>query len=133
MAARYPLGYGLSYTTFEYESLSLDTTTAPRDGNITATVRVRNTGGIEGIETVQLYVRAPGEVVPRAVRDLRAFARVTIPAGGMQDVELTFPVASLTYYDEDAGTWALEPGTYTVDVGGNAAELPHNATFNIAN
>jgi len=67
------------------------------------------------------------------VRDLRAFARVTVPAGGTREVELAFSVASLAYYDEADGEWVLEPGTYTVDVGSNASDLTHSTTFTIAN
>lgn len=132
VAARYPLGFGLSYTTFVYDSVMLDTVTPAADGTVTATVRVRNAGDYEAIETVQLYVRSPGTAVERAVRDLRAFARVEIPAGGTRDVELRFSVASLAYYDEAAADWALEPGTYTVDVGRDASDLTLSTTFTIA-
>ena len=94
-------------------------------------MRVRNTGDYEAIETVQLYVRSPGTEVERAVRDLRAFARVEIPAGGTRDVELQFSVASLAYYDEAAAGWALEPGSYSVDVGRNGSDLTLSATFTL--
>lgn len=131
--ARYPLGYGLSYSTFVYDSLTLEDTQLSPDGTIVANVVVRNTSDVIGTEVVQLYVRAPGEVVERAVRDLRAFARVEIPAGGTRTVELRVSVASLAYYDEAAADWALEPGTYSVDVGANAMDLTHTSTFMLTN
>lgn len=121
--ARYPLGYGLSYTTFAYEQVTVPGGPLPLDGTITATVRVRNTGTVAGIETVQLYVSAPGVAVERAVSELRAFERVTLDPGASTEVQLEVPVRSLAYYDEAAGEWVVEQGTYGVTVGRHAADV----------
>jgi beta-glucosidase len=130
--ARYPLGYGLSYTEYDYESITLSSASARPEDTLTVSVRVRNSGAVTGTETVQLYVHAPGSVVPRAVRDLRGFTRLEIPAGEGRDVQLELPVASLAYYDEASAAWVVEPGTYRVEVGHDAHDLDLEASFEVA-
>ncbi|MEZ4329807.1 MAG: glycoside hydrolase family 3 C-terminal domain-containing protein [Polyangiales bacterium] len=131
--ARYPLGYGLSYTDYAYESLTLSRMAARADDVLQVTVRVRNTGARDGAEVVQVYVRTPGNAVPRPVRELRGFARVDLPAGEGRDVVVELPIADLLYYDEAGARWVIEPGTYRVEVGPNAGERPLEASFEVAN
>ncbi len=121
LSARYPLGFGLSYTSFVYESLRLESASLSDSGTLRATVRVRNSGDVDGDEVVQLYVSPPGVVVERAPHELRGFERVSLAAGQSADVVIEVPVADLAYYDTDANAWAVEPGEYQVHVGPNAS------------
>lgn len=118
-APLYPFGYGLSYTEFSYDSLSAEQT----NNDIAVSIDVTNIGDTAGIETVQLFVGAPGEAVERAPRDLRAFTRVALAPGETQTVELNFPIADLRFFDEGAHGWTLEDGDYTFETGGSAVSL----------
>ena len=118
---RYPFGFGLSYTTFGYNSLKLSMTRARVSDTVTATVTVANTGSREGTEVVQLYVRDEVASVSRPVRELKAFKRVTLKPGESRAVDLRVAVRDLWFYGLDMKR-VVEPGTFRVYVGPNSAE-----------
>ena len=94
VAPRFPFGFGLSYTTFAYRAVQI----AESDGMVTAKVQIANTGARRGTEIVQLYVKNPADsAVYRPLRELRAFARVTLDPGQEKPVSLTFPTAALSF------------------------------------
>ena len=89
----FPFGFGLGYTTFSLGDLRLARDGARRDGDaLRATVAVTNTGAAAGDDVVQLYVEAPGSAVPRAPRELKGFARVSLEPGETRDVTIEVPV-----------------------------------------
>lgn len=130
-APRYPFGFGLTYTTFSYDSLSLGATTLSPDGTLTATVEVTNTGTVGAIETVQLYVAAVGSRVTRAPRDLRAFGQIELAPGATGTVELTVAARDLAFWDVDAGAWEVEAIDYEIQVGPHAGDLPLTGTVSV--
>jgi beta-glucosidase len=117
---RYPFGFGLSYTTFKTSGLSA-TATVPRNGAVTVTFTVANTGGRAGAEVVPVYVHQPvsrGVIVVPPKR-LVGFARVRLGAGQSKVVRVAFPVSALavTAGDMDAaGHRVVQPGAYQVQV-----------------
>ena len=95
------------------------------DAPITVRVDVRNVGEeYTASEVVQLYVGAPGVAAARPVRELRAFGKVTLEPSKAARVEMTLRPSDLAYYDVGAGAWAVEPGTYTIEVGTSSRDLP---------
>ena len=122
-AARYPFGFGLSYTTFAYEDLTVSLT----DDGLTADVTVRNTGTVEGAEVVQLYLGTT-DIPNRAPRDLRAFQKVWLDPGQTETVTLTVPARDLMHWD---GGWTSTAATWTVEAGPNVADLPLSETVQI--
>jgi beta-glucosidase len=123
-APRYPFGFGLSYTTFAYANLAVQSATLGPEDTLVATVEVTNTGAMAGDEVVQLYVGYDGSAVQRAVRDLRGFARVSLTPGETRTVTLEVPVRDLAYWDAGAGAFVVEPLDYTIHVGGSSRALP---------
>jgi beta-glucosidase len=117
VAAAYPLGFGLSYTTFEIADL-----TVTGDGTgLVVDATVANTGTREGGHVVQVYVRRPeGEGRP-GERFLAGFARVQCAAGERTAVRIDVPFHRLAVR-HGRGDWQLLPGTYQVDVGAHAAD-----------
>ncbi len=109
----YPFGYGLSYTEFDYSGLVAQ----PGATSVVATVDVRNSGAMTGVETVQFYVAAPGISIVRAARDLRAFSQIELAPAESGTVRLEIPLRDFRYFDEDSGDWALETGEYRLQVG----------------
>jgi beta-glucosidase len=115
----FPFGFGLSYTTFAYGDLELGTKEL-RPGQVQAVrARVTNTGDCAGVETVQLYVRDQVASTVRPVRELKAFRRVWLKAGQSKVVEFALPTGDLAYVDP-LGKRTLEPGRFTVWVGGDS-------------
>jgi beta-glucosidase len=104
----FPYGFGLSYTTFAYSNF-----TAVRDGDLLKLkLRVANTGTRDGDEVVQVYASAMNSQVERAVRELKAFTRVSVPAGSSKDVSIDLPIEQLAYFDEKRDEFVLEPLVY---------------------
>ena len=82
----YPFGHGLSYTTFQYKNLRVSDNTLKPGGKVTITFDVTNTGGREGDEIVQLYVRFPEAKIERPRKQLANFDRVHLKAGETRTV-----------------------------------------------
>jgi beta-glucosidase len=119
----FPFGFGLSYTTFTRENLTLSTTPEQptlQDGEpITATVTVTNTGSVAGAETVQLWVVPPPTEVNRPVRELKGFAKVFLQPGESKTVDIVVEKKLATsWWDEKREKWASEKGVYGVQVTG---------------
>jgi beta-glucosidase len=123
----YPFGHGLSYTTFSYSSLEV----TPRVGAgqaVNATVRVRNTGLVAGDEVVQVYLTDDQSTYPVPQRSLVGFERVHLSPGEARRVGFTIGWRQLAVYD-DEGTPVVEPGTYTVSMGGGQPVAQGGAAF----
>ena len=128
-AVSYPFGYGLSYTSFEY---SRPVVKADRDGNITASVTVTNTGKVAGKEVVEVYVSAPAGGLEKPVRELKAFDKTKLLAPGESET-LTFSVTpyELASFNIDANEWQTAAGVYTVYFAKNADDTATSAKVNV--
>lgn len=118
----YPFGYGLSYTTFSYGDVRLSASEMSRNGSITASVTVKNTGDRDAEETVQLYIRDVTASISRPVKELKGFARVHIPAGESHEVTFSITPDMLSYYDAEGNT-VLEEGEFVIMTGPNSKEV----------
>jgi len=123
-AVAYPFGYGLSYTTYEYSDLAVHVGDA-----VAVRLAVTNTGAIGGDEVVQFYVSAPRTPVFMPDKELRAFARIPIPAGETRELEVTIPLADLAYWDAARHDWVVQNGKYEVIAAASAADIRHRRTF----
>lgn len=119
--AAFPFGFGLSYTTWRLANLQLAEDNLDAGDILQASVDVTNTGSLAGDEVVQLYVAFKDSRVERAPRELKAFARVSVPAGETRTVSLAVPVADLAYRDPVRG-WLVESGAGEVIVARHAEE-----------
>ena len=126
---RFPFGYGLSYTTFEYTNLALSDDTVPGDGALRVGVDVSNTGAVAGEEVVQLYVSCTGSRVDRPVRALKGFEKVPLAPGETRRVLFDLAAEDLAFYDVEAEDWEVESIAYTVNVGPSSRDLPLSAMF----
>lgn len=118
----YPFGYGLSYTTYQYGELKLDSKTMSPDGQITVTIPVTNTGNRDGIEVVQLYIRDVVGSIARPVKELKGFQRLSLKAGETATATFTIDASKLKFYNYDLKE-VVEPGEFDVMVGPNSREL----------
>ena len=125
----YPFGYGLSYTTFEYSkpSVKLD-----KDGNLTATVTVTNTGSVAGKEVVEVYVAAPAGGLEKPARELKAFDKTDLlEPGASQTLSFTLTPYELASFNTDANEWQTAAGSYTLYFAKNANDTATSAKVNV--
>lgn len=115
----FPFGYGLSYTTFEYDNLTVGKKQLSSNEKQTVSVSVTNTGKKDGEEVVQVYLKKQGDA-EGPLKALRAFKRVHIPAGQTVQVDFELGTKELTWWDEQTNTLRVCAGTYDVMVGGSS-------------
>lgn len=127
----YPFGYGLSYTTFAYEGLTLSAPKVNADGKVQVAVRVKNTGKRASDEVVQLYVQHLGSAVERPQLELKGFERVRIEPGAVKTVTLNLKPRDLAYWDAGAHRWKVEKEQVRVLAGGSSDKLPVQATLSV--
>lgn len=128
----FPFGFGMSYTSYSYESIALDSAGFDEKGQLRVEVTLKNTGSRTGDEVVQLYVGLPHSRVMRAPRDLRAFARATLEPGERQTVQLHLQKRDLAYFDSQAKKWRIEAGDYRIEVGPHVGDLPLKGDLSLA-
>ncbi|WP_288488072.1 glycoside hydrolase family 3 C-terminal domain-containing protein [uncultured Alistipes sp.] len=126
----FPFGYGLSYTSFTYESIACEDR-MEREGRVLVTVRVRNGGGRAGKEIVQLYVSDTRSSVERPAKELKAFAKVALEPGESKTVTLELDRRSFSFWDTESHGWKLERGEFVLRAGGSSADLPLSTVLNL--
>jgi beta-glucosidase len=123
--ALFPFGFGLSYTTFNYSPVSLSATSLQADemnkgkSKLTVSADVRNTGAVDGDETVQLYISQRGTNVARPVRELKGFRKLHLKAGESQHVEFTIGRDELAFWNIEMKN-VVEPARVNVWVAGSS-------------
>ena len=127
----FAFGHGLSYTSFDISNLRLSQKEMNKNGQITATVTVKNTGKRAGAEVVQLYISDKKCSLPRPLKELKGFNKVYLQPGENKDVTITFDNQALSYYDDQAKAWTSEVGDFEVLVGNASNNLPLKAIFTL--
>jgi len=120
---RYPFGYGLSYTQFEYSKLLLTKNKLDTTDQLTITCQVSNTGGVSGKEVVQLYVSQLNSVLMRAEQELKGFDKVTLEPGESCEVKFTLASQDLAFYNSDISSWQVENGEYEIRIGASSRDI----------
>lgn len=125
--ALYPFGYGLSYTEFEYSGLAIEKL---GDDSVKVCVDVRNTGGCDGEEVVQVYVTDLVASTVRPRKQLRAFERVAVEKGASVRVELVLDRSAFAVCDRNM-EMVVEPGEFTISVGASSADIRLDETITL--
>jgi len=127
----FAFGHGLSYTTFKLSDLRESSNKISRDGNITFTVNVKNTGKYDGAETVQLYIHDVRSSLDRPYKELKGFKKVELKAGESRDVQITIDNSALSFYDDRIQAWTSEDGDFEAFVGNASDNLPLMIKFKL--
>jgi len=127
----YPFGYGLSYTSFRYSNLKTSSPYLAKDGSVTVSVDVSNTGSRAGDDVVQLYVSHPGSKVERPAKELEGFQRVSLAAGETKTVEIPLKAASVAYWDDKRGALEVESERVKLIVGESSADSKLDTTVDV--
>lgn len=125
----YPFGYGLSYTTFRYGTLRLSGNSMDKNGKLTASIDITNTGNCDGSEVVQMYIRDLVGSVSRPVKELKGFERVTLKKGETKTVTFEVNEELLRFYNSQL-EFVSEPGDFELMVGPNSRDV-QTATFTL--
>ena len=115
----FPFGYGLSYTTFEYKNLKVETPVIQNGDDVVASVTLKNTGNFTGEEVVQLYVRDLVGSVTRPVRELKRFTRVLLKPGESQKISFSINTSELAFFNNNMEE-VVEPGEFHLWIGGSS-------------
>jgi beta-glucosidase len=127
----YPFGFGLSYTTFAYKNIRTSAESMAKDGSVTVSVDVTNTGTRAGDEVVQLYVRHDGSSVERPKQDLRGYSRVYLAPGETKTVMVRLDAKSLAYWSAGEHRWVVEGEPIRLRVGASSADIRLEKTVRV--
>ena len=118
----YPFGYGLSYTTFNYSDISLNSSKLQGDQTLKASVTLTNTGKYDGSEIVQLYIRDVIGSITRPVKELKGFQKIMLKTGESKTVTFDITPEDLKFYNSDL-KYDWESGDFEIKIGGNSKDL----------
>lgn len=126
---QFAFGHGLSYTTFKLSNARANAASMTRDGRITFTVNVKNTGKRAGAEVVQLYIHDVKASLDRPEKELKGFSKVWLQPGESKDVDITIDNSALSFYDEATQSWVSENGDFIALIGNAADNLTQKVKF----
>lgn len=118
----FPFGWGLSYSTFKFANVRATPDSIGTEGRSTISVDVTNSSAVRGDEVVQIYIREEVSSVTRPVKELRGFRRITLNPGETNTVEFVLGPDELSFLNRDMHR-VVEPGVFTIMVGGNSVDL----------
>ncbi|MDQ0207347.1 glycoside hydrolase family 3 C-terminal domain-containing protein [Alkalicoccobacillus murimartini] len=128
----FPFGHGQTYTTFEYEKMTVNAQQLTENDEVTVTVHVKNTGECTGKEVVQLYVHDKKASVIRPEKELKAFEKVELAPGETKEVRLILDRRSFAFYDTKTDDWTVENGEFDLRVGSSSAQIHLSETISIS-
>ena len=127
----FAFGHGLSYTTFRYGNLKINTEHWQADDTVGVTLDVTNTGRRAGKEVVQLYIRDMKASVLRPPAELKGFRKVGLNPGETKTVDLHLDRRSFSFYDVEKKQWVAEPGEFEILVGSSSRDIRLKGTFDL--
>jgi len=119
--AQYPFGFGLSYTTFDYQTQTAPAKQYKLRDTVTVTLQVKNTGKMDGDEVVQAYIKYPN-VDRMPIKELKCFKRISVAQGSQKAVTIKIPISDLQKWDMQKHGWRLYPGDYKLILGSNSQD-----------
>jgi len=128
----FPFGFGLTYTTFRYSHIKAAVEGKGDATTVSVSLDVTNSGKRAGSDVVQLYLGDPSAKVKRPAKELKGFERISLAPGATQRVQFTLSSHDLAYYSVEDHNWKVDPGLFKAYAGGNSAQTPEVAEFNVA-
>lgn len=130
---RFPFGYGLSYTKYDYSSIKVKKSKLDANDTLEVSVDVTNAGSMAGKEIVELYISKVAEQRSnKPSRQLKGFAKVALEAGETKTVTISVPLSEVTFWSNFYHKMMVEEGKYVVEVGRSSADLPCKAEITVS-
>ena len=120
---KYPFGYGLSYTTFQYSDLEISETGVK--------FKVTNTGKVKGKEVTQLYIGKNNSVVFRPELELKGFNKVELEPNETKEIEILFDDKTFRYFNVKTNKFEIEDGSYQVYIGASSLDIRLKGEINL--
>lgn len=127
----FSFGHGLSYTTFAYGKVTADKKQMTTGDQITFSVKVKNTGNREGAEVVQLYISDLKSSLPRPIKELKGFEKISLKAGEEKTVTFTVDKTALSFFDDKKHDWVAEPGDFEAIIGASSTDIKSKVGFSL--
>jgi beta-glucosidase len=127
----FPFGHGLSYTTFKYGKAEVSAKSMEKEGTLTVTIPVMNTGKVAGKEVVQLYIGDVKCSVLRPLKELKSFQKITLAPGATEKVQFILKNEDLCFFDEAKHAWVSEPGMFKVYIGSSSTDIRATLDFEL--
>jgi beta-glucosidase len=118
----FPFGFGLSYTQFEYSDLKINSKELKETGQIELSVKIKNTGKVDGKEVVQVYINDKISSVTTPVKVLKGFKKILVRQNETATVNFAIPCRELGLWDKNM-KYVIEPGEFEIMVGASAEDI----------
>jgi len=127
----FPFGFGLSYTTFQYNNLTISPASSDASAPITVSFDIKNVGASEGAEVAQVYVGDSHASIPRPVKELKGFAKVSLRLGETKRISVSLDRRSFSLFDAPSHGWKAEPGEFAILIGSSSANIELQGKFTL--
>lgn len=131
MEVRFPFGFGLSYTNYEYSNLKVSADHIKDTDVLEVSVDVTNTGGMAGKEVVQLYISDVESTVIRPVKELKGFEKVELAPGETKTVTFTLDKRAFAYWNTQLHDWHVETGEFRILIGKSSRDIQLEAAVTV--
>jgi len=129
----FPFGFGLSYTTFNYDNIKVNKEKFNKNETVEVTVHVTNTGQFDGSETVELYVRDEVSSEPRPVKELKGFDKKFLKKGEGKDFKIILNKDAFSFFSSKQNKWIEEAGKFKIMVGSSSDDIKKSVEIEITN
>lgn len=119
----FPFGFGLSYTTFEYSNIKLSSNNINDTDTQTVSFTIKNTGNVDGAEIAQIYVTDKKSTIFRPEKELRAFKKVFLKAGEIQEITVELDKRAFAFWNININDWCVESGEFDILVGASSRDI----------
>jgi len=127
----FPFGFGLSYTTFEYNDLKLSSKNTTDKEGLTVSLTVKNTGDVKGKEIIQLYVSDSKSTLQRPEKELKKFDKIELEPGEEKTVTFNLESRDFSYFDAKRNMWIAESGEFVISVAASSRDIKLSETINL--
>lgn len=127
----YAFGYGLSFTSFDYQKALVQNPVLSKIDSISLSVMVSNSGNYDGDEVIQVYVKQPGDGKNNPIKSLIAFERISFLKGETKNVSFSIPVSRLRHYDPEISDYAVSEGSYEILIGSSSDDIKLKCTVSV--
>lgn len=124
-------GHGLSYTQFVYSQPTVNKSVISENDSVTISVDIKNVGSVAGKEAVQLYIADVKSTLPRPIKELKGFCKVSLNPGETKTVCFTIAKDALSYFDPTTHSWVAEPGKFEAVVASSAQDIRGKVGFEL--
>lgn len=120
---RFPFGFGLSYTSFEYSDIKLKKKNLTKGEGAKVTFTIKNTGDVAGSEIAQVYVAKPESKIFRAPKELKGFVKIHLEPGEEKKVSVELDDRAFAFWNTATEDWCVESGEYRILVGASSRDI----------